>query len=148
MTVVITGFAQAPRDWESQHGQFRSYYVKIEGDERTFELAQKRTTAAPNVGDAFEATVEEREHNGTTYYKLKKQQGRGDNGGGRYSEEDIARMDAVGRVKGRCHAQAQALAYAAIRASQGRLPSEFTMSDLKPIIDWFQADAESARNAA
>lgn len=73
------------RDWDGQGGsKNRSYYVKVDGDEKVFELAQKADKAPPAIGDAFEANVEEREHEGTTYYKLKKvYQQRGGPGGGR-----------------------------------------------------------------
>lgn len=81
MNYTIVGFAQAPRDWETANGQFRSYYLNVEGDDKTYELAQKRDKPAPNVGDSFEATVETREANGVTYYKLKRQYQQRSNGG-------------------------------------------------------------------
>lgn len=143
-TYTIREVSQRTRDWEAHGKENRSYYIQVEGEEKEYELAQRRDREAPKPGDSFEAKVESREHNGTTYYKLVRAQ-QGGGGGARYSAEDIARMDAVGRIKGRCHAQAQALTYATIQAQRGKLPDTFQIADLKPIIDWFVADAETAR---
>jgi hypothetical protein len=89
---TITGFASAPRDWETANGQFRSYYLKVEGDEKTYELAQKRDKPAPNVGDTVDATVETREVNDVTYYKLKREyQQRGGGGNGNRSKDPAER---------------------------------------------------------
>jgi hypothetical protein len=85
-TFTIAAVSSETRDWKSSQGaENRSYYVKQDGDEKVYELAQKRDKAPPKVGDTIDATIETREHNGTTYYKLKRiynQQGGGRGGGG------------------------------------------------------------------
>lgn len=101
-TYTIEGFAQPPRDWETANGAFRSYYLRVEGDEKTYELAQKRDKPAPNVGDSFEATVETREVNGTTFYKLKRQyQQRGGNNG-RQPKDPAERESIERQVAAKC----------------------------------------------
>jgi hypothetical protein len=90
-TYTVAGFANPPRDWETANGQFRSFYLKVEGDDKVYELAQKRDKPAPNVGDSFEATVEAREVNGSTFYKLKKHYAPRGNNGGRPSKDPAER---------------------------------------------------------
>ena len=41
----------------------------------------------------------------------------------------------------RQHSAEMALRYAAIRQAQGKLPDDFTLDDLRAIIDWFVEDA-------
>lgn len=144
------------REWDSKFGPMTTYTVEVEGLTGRHELNQKRESAAPTIGMELLAHVED----GGTWPdgspkppKIKKaqQQGAGFGGGAkgpRYTPEEIANFEAIGRIKGRCHAQAQALAYANMQATRGKLPDTFKHSDLKPIIDWFVADAESARSAA
>lgn len=138
-TYTITGFGGTPRDWSTANGDFRSFYLKVEGDDKTYELAQKRDKPAPNVGDSFEATVETREANGVTYYKLKKHYAqRGGNNAPR--PEDPQRAKRILRQ----HSQDMALRYAEIRHQQGKLPDTFSLDDLWRLADKFDSDAEAA----
>lgn len=136
------------REWSStQGGPMVTYTLSLDGLDGRHELNQKQATKAPEPGEELFGHAEDggKWPDGNPkppkFKKAQQQSG----GGPRYSAEDIARMDAVGRVKGRCHAQAQALSYASLQAARGKLPDDFKHSDLKPIIDWFVADAETAR---
>ena len=145
-TFKVTEVGENIRDWDSKHGPMKSYYVKFEGDERTIEIAQKPSTPAPTVGQTFEGTIEERQWQDKTFYKLKKAQG-GFGGGGGFRPEDPERSRRILRQ----HSQHMALLW-----MQNTMPhpnSEAGVSFrrglqspdwLKPIIDWFDADVETA----
>lgn len=85
MNYTIAEVSSRTRDWTGQgNSKNRSYYVKVEGDDKVYEIAQKVDREPPKAGDSLEATVETREHEGTTYYKLKREyQQRGGGGGGK-----------------------------------------------------------------
>lgn len=145
------------RDWEAHGKKNRSYYVKVAEQTGVYELAQNLDRDPPKAGDRLEATVESREHEGVTYHKLKRvysNNGRGGGGArGDLSPEAQARIDAVGRIKGRCHAQAvsaQMLAasgdLASVNWNDGNQANAFLTGVFKPLTDWLVKDAETARN--
>lgn len=97
MNIKIREVSSRTRDWEANGKKNRSYYVKIDGDERVFEVARNLDKPAPAVGESFDADIEEREHQGTTYYKLKRvyQQQRGNGAGGRSRDPQEQKRIAV-----------------------------------------------------
>lgn len=115
------------RDWEGKgDSKFTSFYVRCEGDERTFEVVKKRGNDGPRVGEVIDADAEKREHDGKVYWKLKAVQRGGFGGGGprQTHPADAARM-------GRAHAQDMAIETLKLAASLGVAPA---LSDVKGIV--------------
>jgi hypothetical protein len=135
----VTEVQDRTRDWDGKGGsQWTSYYVKCEGDERLFEVVKKRGNDGPKVGAVIDAEIETREHNGTTYYKLKPN-GQGGPGGG-YKGKSAEERRSIARQ----HAQKVAMQYAEIKGEKGDLPEKYKVGDLRPIIHWLYEDVLAA----
>ncbi len=139
---TVKSVAPEPRQWEAKKGgAMLSYKILVEGlDAPTgqVELAQKKDTAAPTVGQVITGTIENTDYGP----KLKKEYQAGGGGGGKfYKPRD------PGEIRGmqRSHAQEMALRALAIKYPDG-LPGEGLDLDalLIPLIDWFDRDVSHA----
>lgn len=122
------------RDVKLTHGDFKSYTVTLDPGGVQAGLLQKPETPAPTEGDRLYGHLEER--NGFKNFKKAARPGAPGGGGGwRPRDPDESRMIV------RQHSQEMALRYCDVRARQGKLPAEFTLTDLAKVVDWFQKDA-------
>lgn len=135
-THTITVVSQ-PREWESKYGQMKSYTVKVEGDEGTYELSRKATSPAPTVGQRIDVAEVQPSPNGNYPPKLKLAQANRSGGGGRSPEESARIM--------RQHSQEMALRYAVAKAGPSGLSEDFKLENLLPLIEWFDKDAKAAK---
>lgn len=122
-------------------GTFVSYRLNVDQDGTLIqgaELFQKQETPAPKPGDTIDGTIETDEKFGPKIKKAQKF-----TGGGGWRPRDPKETAAIQRQ----HSQEMALRYLTVRASQGKLPEDFKMDQLRTIIDWFQADIDRERAA-
>lgn len=132
-------FVAEPREYETKFGQMKSYTVKVEGDETAYEISRKAATPAPTIGQKIEVAEVNDTSEGKYPPKLKLAfGGQGGKGGGGMTPQREAQII-------RQHSQEMALRYATIKQAQGKLPDEFTPSDLFKIADLFDADAKGAK---
>ena len=104
------------KNWSGKFGDMVSYYCLLEngeGNQAEVELAQKVSTAAPQVGQSLEGTVE----NGEYGKKFKKAQPAGGGFRGGPRPDDPATRDSIER-------QVAVKAAAEVFAGQNKLPSE------------------------
>lgn len=129
---------EGPREWEWQGQPNHDYTLTLEGAEKPAILTQRPSTAPPRVGETMDLELSAHPRfDDKLKAKRAKQFGGGGGGGGRSPEENARIM--------RQHSQEMALRYAAIKASLGSLTADFKPETLKPIIDWFDADAKAAQ---
>lgn len=132
-----------PREWgaDREHGPFHDYLLTLEGCDKPVEVTQKPQTPAPQAGARIDLDVSPHPRI-EGRLKGKKPQRVGFSGGPR--PEDPKRAAAIARM----HSQEMALRYATVRATQGKLPDEFSLGDLFKIADKFDEDHQRARDAA
>lgn len=136
-THTLTVVSQ-PREWESKFGPMKSYTVKVEGDDGSYEISRKASTQAPTVGQKIEVAEVTADPNGKYPPKLKMAYAGGGGGKGGKSPEEQARIT-------RMAAQKAAIEWARLTHERGKLPDDFTIDNLTPIVDWFVADANGAK---
>jgi len=141
---TITAVDQNVREYEDKYGPKKAYNLKLEGPNgpASAQLSQKPTTAPPTVGQTLSGHIEQTEY-GPRFRKDKPQGGFGGQGGGGFKKDPVTEA----RIT-RMHAQKVAIQYASMKAQLGQLPESFRPADLKPIIDWFVEDANTAKPPA
>jgi hypothetical protein len=118
------------------YGPMVTYALTLDanGQTVTADWFTKASTPPPSPGSVLEGTIEPSEY-GPKFKKARN----GFGGGGRPRDpQENARIM-------RQHSQEMALRYAHIRCLQEQLPTDFKLSDLKVIVDWFDADAKAAK---
>jgi hypothetical protein len=125
------------RPWPNAEDTKVIYFnFRAEGIEKVCNIGRKPGNEL-KVGDVLEASAEEDDRGGL---KLKVQNNFSGGGGGGPKQThptDAKRM-------GRAHAQEMALRYCLIQQQRGKLPPDFSINDLKKIIEWFEKDVEAA----
>jgi hypothetical protein len=112
-------------------GMFTSYKLSLQSGE-TAELFQRKDSPAPVAGQSIDATLED----GPYGKKIKKNSQIGGFGGARARDpKETSRIQ-------RQHSQEMAIRWAALAYTRGKLPEEFTITNLTQLIDWFQLDIE------
>ncbi len=90
---------EGTREWESAYGQMISYQIALTGPEGDsisgVELAQKKTTAPPSVGQDITGTIDFTGKYGPKFKKEKAVFGGGGGGGSRPQKDDAAIARAV-----------------------------------------------------
>lgn len=120
----------------NEHGEFYSWKLMVKDGETLTECSinTRSDKPAPTVGQQIDGTLEP----GKFRPKLKKNFTAGGKGGGHSDDpKTIARIT-------RSHAQKMAVAHSQILHLQKRLPENYGVETLKPIIDWFEADVIAA----
>lgn len=133
---TLTNVSQ-PREYETKFGPMKSYTVKVEGDDGAYEISRKAASPAPTIGQKIEVEEVNDTSGGKYPPKLNLAFAKGGKGGGR-SPEETARIQ-------RQHAQEMGIRWAALAHARGKLPEDFTIDNLTPIIDWFDADTKGAK---
>lgn len=122
----------------NEHGEFYSWKLMVKdggGEATECSLNTRSDKPAPTVGQQIDGTLEP----GKFRPKLKKNfSASGSKGGGRSDDpKTIARIT-------RSHAQKMAVEHAKVLHFAGRLAENYGVEQLKPMIDWFEADVEAA----
>ena len=133
-TYTVLNVVGDPREWEGRYGKNLSYTVALKDVDGVVELSQKPETPAPKAGDELTGEITPSSGNFPPKFKKDKPQGGGNWSGGGMSPEREKKIV-------RQHSQHMALQYAAIHATQGKLPDEFSLGDLFKIADQFDKDA-------
>lgn len=130
---------QPKATFKNDYGEFQVYALTLTDGTtpQNVEMNQKITTPAPTVGQRLEGEIST-DKNGYLKFKKAQQQNGGGGGRGPRDPKETAQIT-------RQHSQEMAILWAATLEKQGRLPADAKVDTfLKPIIDWFQADAEAA----
>lgn len=61
------------KSWESKYGTMLDYALKLEGVDGWVQLSQKQDTKPPQTGDTLYGRLEDKEYNGKTYKKFRKE---------------------------------------------------------------------------
>lgn len=119
--------------WSTKDGKgpFIPHRFEVEGTEGMVEWSRKEGSPGPSVGEVLSGDLSQTQYG----WKFKKAQS---NGGGFAGKSPEQQRSIV-----RQHSAEMALRYAAIRAGQGKLPDDFSLEQLRPVIDWFVRDAGS-----
>lgn len=141
-TYTVKSVSDEVRSWQGKKGgPMLSYKILVEGPDAPtgqVELAQKKDTPAPTVGQVIEGTIENTDYGP----KLKKEYGGGGGGGKYFKPKDPAEI----RGMQRSHAQEMALRYLAITGFDVDPVNRMVAlgQHLPQIIDWFDADVSAA----
>jgi hypothetical protein len=124
---------------QTEYGPMQSIDLMLQepgqGDAFKANWYTKATTPVPAPGQTLEGEVTDSQY-GKKFKKAPPAAG-GFRGGGRSPQET--------RQIVRQHSQHMALLYVQAKAAVDALPADFKPSDLKAIIDWFDADALEPR---
>ena len=145
---------------QDNHQNWR-YWVTVDGFNDGVLVSHRGDKPLVNPGDdladhGYDRIEEVPNRAGTnTYLKALRPEKQGFGGGGNrgdLSPEAQARIDAVGRIKGRCHAQAVAASMLAASGDLAELPfsdptvaGAFLNGVFRPLVNWLVADADTAR---
>lgn len=138
---TVTAIEAEANTWQNDHGEFRTYRLKLEGQDKVAHLNQKAATPAPAVGAVLDLdlTPHPRFADAWKAKKVQAANGFGGGGGGRgRSPEESARIVQQ-------HSQEMALRYAELQHACGKLPDNFTLEQILVIASKFAADAMGAK---
>lgn len=125
------------RPWPSKEDTQTIYYdVRLQDFDGLVDVGRKPGNPV-TVGTVLDGEIQPTQFAGKFKFK-RSNNGYGGGGGKGRSPEENAKIV-------RQHSQEMALRYAAIRAEKELLPNPFKLSDLKAVIDWFDADAKAAK---
>jgi hypothetical protein len=143
-----------PREWGNDYGQFFAYPLTLQGEAGEIEWSRKKESRAPVPGERIVGDITNGQHGRKIKvdFNATKELSGGSSGGSRshgskskewkpesqYDPEKTARIT-------RSHAQKVAVE-AAVGAGyfQGEITPAKLDDDLKPLIDWFEADVNNA----
>ena len=130
--LTVTALHGKGRPWTSKTGkQFVPHKFEAEGVNGIIEWSRAEDAPGPAVGEVLSGELEQ------TQYGHKFRKASRSNGGGFQKSPEQQRSIV------RQHSAEMALRYAAIQASRGKLPEDFSFEQWRPIIDWFVKDAGS-----
>jgi hypothetical protein len=135
------------KETDNPHGgRLKAFYVDFEGAEDVYW--RRKMPAEVNAGETYFGTISKNQY-GLSFKKEKPEGGSSSAGGSNHSSgsrsykpESEFDPEKVARI-GRAHAQGMALQW---YAAGNELPD--TLDQLKPIIDWFEADVDAAATRA
>lgn len=127
------------REWSSERGgPMKSYRVGLRDEQGqstpNVEWARKATSPPPVAGQKIEGTLDTSGQYGPKFKATPSSSFGGGRGRDPKESAQIVRQ----------HSQEMALMYAALRVDKELLPEPFKLSDLKAVINWFEADAKAA----